>query len=1278
MINSSLTRRFSKNGWHVVAAGMLAAASISGQAQVPLAEQPLFTSIPIPGNVLLVLSVEYPTALSWAYPYSTNPYNPASTTDYLGYFDPAKCYTYQTAVTSPETPYFQPDSAATQHACTSTSAKPLWSGNWLNWASMQTIDTFRWALTGGYRSTDTASTTILERAWASGQGGNGETVDKTIPRSGGPASDVSGATPFTFSSVSSRVWKAGNQIWVSGSNATTLDAATPPAAVVNYVGQNSYDGSANTTAVYALNVRVKVCDPSFATASNNYQPESQTSCTQYGSNYKPEGLMQKYAMKMRFGAFGYLNDSSVQRDGGVLRENMKYVGPVQPVPGVGTTTNANPEWSATDGTFYSNPNSTDQSAYTPFANSGVMNYLNKFGETSHTYKTYDPVSELYYAGIRYFKNLGNVATYTNSLNATMADGFPVITNWTDPILYACQKNFIIGIGDVNTHADANLPGSTIGNASYETAARPTDTTVNVETATNMVGTLEGLGKIGDALIGDSATRFIAGLAYDSHTVDMRPCDFPSDSACGARANPKSQIQTVSTYWIDVQEYQAYVNNNQFYLATKYGGFDVPANFQPYASSNAKNLLTVGIGAGSTTPLTDPMWHTNSDTFGSNKRPDHYFSGGQADKMVAGLNSAFASIASQITGNTTAFSTTSATLTAANNLTYGSSYLQTNWTGDVIANQITYGVNGATFGNNIQWHAQTKLQAQTSRKIITAVSGVGTPFEITNLSSTPGYATFALVPDVATASQSSANFLNYLRGDQSLEVNASGTGIYRKRAFLLGDIVDSKVNPVGPPNSQFSDSANPGYGSFKSTYASRNTVVYVGANDGMMHAFDGSATGGTELFAYIPSFVYGTATTAPVNGLASLGDPYYTHHYFVDATPLVFDIDMNNTNGTTSTTPNWESVLIGGLAKGGKGYYAINVTDPSSWNSEATLASDVLWEFSDSRMGYSYGEPTVVKTKKYGWVVIFTSGFNNTDGVGYFFIVNPATGALLEAVSTGVGSATNQAGLTYASAYVADYLDGTADSVYAGDLLGNVWRLDLTTTSGSYAAPTKIAVLTDPSGVPQPVTSRPLIEVQPSSNKRYVLLGTGRLLAASDITNGQTESFYAITDGFSGSFYTSTTLPTGITFPVSRSNLTANTDLVNGIGSSPSGPMGWYIDLGSTNGIGARVTTTPTTVTGIVAFVANTPAGDICSSSGTGTGYAISFGSGKSALLDVNGNTLASIAFQSTIVDNQFFSNNGITTLTFGDIKGQTFNQLGSWGTSGSLKRLNWRELPTTD
>ncbi len=168
-------------------------------------------------------------------------------------------------------------------------------------------------------------------------------------------------------------------------------------------------------------MRVKVCDPSAAAGG------LEANCKAYGSNYKPEGLIQKYADKMRFSAFGYLNDSSDQRDGGVLRARQKFVGPTAPTPGQAPAANANKEWSETDGTFIRNPDAADATATTEttgvaIADSGVMNYLNKFGQIlPGDYKNYDPVSELYYAVIRYYKNLGNVAAWSSMGTADAAD-----------------------------------------------------------------------------------------------------------------------------------------------------------------------------------------------------------------------------------------------------------------------------------------------------------------------------------------------------------------------------------------------------------------------------------------------------------------------------------------------------------------------------------------------------------------------------------------------------------------------------------------------------------------------------------------------------------------------------------------------------------------------------------------------------------------------------------------------------------------------------------------
>jgi type IV pilus assembly protein PilY1 len=711
----------------ICAAGL----SMSAQATTPLADQPLFAAANVPGNLALVLSVEFPTAVSVAY--VTRTYSSATT--YLGYFDAAKCYTYLYTDGSTVNNYFQPYGGATNHTC-----HGQWSGNFLNWATMQTIDPFRWVLTGGYRLIDQAGLTVVEKAWASGQGGAANFPDSSVL----VGTDIAGATPFSsstsvmtiriqgmgnlmrFTTASSgisflgkyynsqtpggtpvltrtdstinfdwgtastpgpgvnqanisAVWTGtitipttgkytfrsraddtvkllvngglafnqtaytslanivspaysftkGDQVQIevdfsqgNGGSSVVLEWQTPGSTSFQVVGavttanvngstSVAYNGTATANnVVYDAFARVKVCDPSLGAAL------LEANCIAYGSNYKPEGLMQQYSNKMRYSALGYLNNSDVFRDGGVLRAQQKFIGPTQPVPGstavtntpgatTGQTTGA--EWDSTNGIFALNPDAADAAntagimglASGAVVNSGVLNYVNKFGETSHTYKTLDNVSELYYAALRYFKNLPNVPEWTAVASGNDAtpwvDGFPVITAPRDPILYTCQRNFILGIGDVHTHDDRNVPGNTISDTNEPTmpAAVVADKSVDAVLRTNQVGALEllpaGLGNIDGnyptCCEGNSA--LIAGLAYDAHVLDIR-------GRATSATQPKPQ--TVDTYWVDVQEGQRYEQNNQFYLATKYGGFTVPSN---YLISN-------------TTPLPLSSWHTNTE------------------------------------------------------------------------------------------------------------------------------------------------------------------------------------------------------------------------------------------------------------------------------------------------------------------------------------------------------------------------------------------------------------------------------------------------------------------------------------------------------------------------------------------------------------------------------------------------------------------------------------------------------------------------------------------
>jgi len=315
-------------------------------------------------------------------------------------------------------------------------------------------------------------------------------------------------------------------------------------------------------------------------------------------------------------------------------------------------------------------------------------------------------------------------------------------------------------------------------------------------------------------------------------------------------------------------------------------------------------------------------------------------------------------------------------------------------------------------------------------------------------------------------------------------------------------------------------------------------------------------------------------------------------------------------------------------------------------------------------------------------VIIPSGYNNADGMGHLLIINPKTGVLLEKVSTGAGSPTNSAGLAFANAFVLDSSDGTIDAVYAGDLLGNLWRWDVTATAGAYPAPLKMATLSTSGGSAQPVTSRPMIEVHPSLKKRFVLVGTGRLLDPTDIANSQGQSFYAIVDGTNVHFNALADLPSGITFPIARSMLATNTNALVGVTFDPATQMGWVEDLGvSVNGIGWRVTTDATTLLGSVAWAATLPNGSVCSPSGDSRVYGRDFASSITTVKTLNGANLDAalyVSISGNVTDLRYLSVNGKATLISGtDIGG--VQKIDITPLSGlGLRRLNWRELQTAD
>lgn len=1246
-------------------------------ATTPLADRPVLSGITPPGNVVLALSVEWPTVVAVAH--LDTVYDPNNS--YIGLFDLNKCYVYNWNSSEPER-HFAPAGLAASRRCTGSDSTK-WSGNFLNWATLQGIDSFRFALTGGYRVRDTTSETWLEKAFHSGQGGSSKFPDRSLT-SGGAIAD---ATPLdAWSRLTLRVQGLGNKLRFTNS-ANTADLYSDPL-------QSVYNpaSAVATDRVYEVSVRVKVCDNGAAAGG------LEANCVAYpAGSYKPVGLMQQYSERMRFATFGYLNDSSVNRDGAVLRARQKYVGPTYRLtPTAPPTANSAREWDPDTGIFVDNPDSADAAATTSefgvtISASGAINYLNKFGQlpladggtrvTTSWFKSLDNVGELYYAALRYLKGQGNVPEWSAMTGADTAtrsrwlDAFPVITTWDDPIQYSCQRNVVLGIGDVNAWNDKNLPGVNMtASEPPKPAAVAADTTVNASTATAKVGQLHGVANLETAIHpgGGASGYHIAGLAYAANTVDLRPDDPTVPKTLGK--------QTVQTFWLDVLENSTFVVGNQYYLATKYGGFTVPDGFDPWAR---------------TTDIPQAWWSTSGETIGGQPRPDNYFVASRPDTVVNGLTRAFERIAASIRQFTTAFSTSAPQVARTGVASYSARYEPSDWSGEVLASTTSFDATTGQPTQSTAWSFSAQLDAQaggtgwdTGRRIVTwnPATGQAVPFRHASLSAAQRTA----LDTAYRSGDDSADYVNYLRGQRLHETGSTDPGsarAYRARGGLLGDVVNSRPVVVGPPNEPWSSAANPGYSAFKTTHASRMPVVYVGSNAGMLHAINGNTSGGgagTELFAYVPGRLAEGPTGSPgTTGLAARGNPGFSHKFLVDGSPVAIDIDFNRTPGAASTTPDWRTLLVGGLGKGGKSYYAIDVTDPSSWANETAVAGKVLWEFTDADLGYTYGEPQLVKTRQHGWVMVFGSGYNNTDGVGYLYLVNPRTGALIQKISTGAGSPTNQAGLAHVQAFLLDRTDGTADSVYAGDLLGNLWRVDLTPTTGSYAAPTKIAVLTDAGGNTLQVTTRPLVVVQPNTLRRWVTVGTGKLLDSSDLATTQQQSMFAIVDGTARAFHA--TAPTGFSFPLPRNKLRALTDLTNPIVLNLSNEMGWYLDLGTVAGGPAyRVVSASSSFFGVLEFLSMSPANDDPCRAGQSRAYAIDLGTGQSNLLASDGTTLAYYTVTSGVATEQ----RSLSVSEAGQIGRRRFvvcTDQGGCQTLNTrpppgigLRRLNWRELILAD
>lgn len=849
-----------------------------------------------------------------------------------------------------------------------------------------------------------------------------------------------------------------------------------------------------------------------------------------------------------------------------------------------------------------------------------------------------------------------------------------LSGQTDPVQFSCQRNIAILTSDGvwnDSSNPVNLSGGAIGHVdgpgSGEVRPQLDDARTSYSTATGGPGVSNTLADVAlyywktdlrssalgncNGAIGsqDVCTDNVSPIAGDPRTTQhMNTITLGLGLAGSLAYDPDYETQTSGDYFNIVNGSRAWPS--------------------PFAGTTTQQELA----------RVDDLWHAAVNGRGK------FYAASEPDELSRGLGEALDSIGATL-GAGSAAATSNLQPVAGDNFAYVASYETFYWQGDLTKRT----VNPATgaVGTTPLWSAKTRLLAQTgpfsdSRNIHYFAPATATKlkaFTYANLLAdglalgnnlgpmcpgTGGVALLSQCNDLDATGKlaaGGANLVNFLRGQGGFE-NASGNSqrLFRERnntreRNVLGDIVNGKPVFVRRPSAPYAD---PGYAEFAAAQAGRAATVYVAANDGMLHAFD--AETGDERWAYVPRAVLGR--------LHRLADFEYSgaHEYFVDGAPVVADVFDGSA---------WKTILVGGLNLGGKAYYALDITDPAQPKG--------LWEFSDTHLGYSFGNPVVGKLRDGRWVVAFSSGYNNHenggDGRGRVYVVDAITGSLIRSVVSSNGNTTTPSNLGKLNAWVDNTRDNTLMRLYGGDMMGSLWRFDIddrVTPAGHEAQEVGIAL--GPSAQRQPITIRPeLVEVSAGAERLPVILfATGRYLGSSDIGDTGVQTVYAVKDPMNATSYGSLRAQPGMVAQslgaVTVGGLPRRT-VVSPQAVNWASQIGWRIDL--TLSSGERVDVDMQLVSGLLSLASNVPESNACVTGGTSWLYHLDVRSGSfmpAAPNQVAGQFLgnALTAGITTIV-----STSGATKTIVVSRKGEisTADDPGQAGT-GTPRRISWREL----
>lgn len=547
---------------------------------------------------------------------------------------------------------------------------------------------------------------------------------------------------------------------------------------------------------------------------------------------------------------------------------------------------------------------------------------------------------------------------------------------------------------------------------------------------------------------------------------------------------------------------------------------------------------------------DDLWHAAVNSKGS------FFSAADPDTFAEALSSTLAQIAAR---NSSASSVTAnATRLDSNTHIYQARYNSGDWSGQLVS--IPLNSDGSL--GNIAWDAATQIPEPSARSIFTRQGGAGIAFTWEALNNT-NRTLLNIAGDNLGESR-----VAYLRGERGGEQRNGG--VFRNRSDLLGDIINSDPVYVGKRDYGYSSATGltqterESYQAFLSStaIARRPPMLYVGANDGMLHGF--RVADGVEQLAYIPASLLGE--------LPQLTRPDYNHRYYVDGTPRVGDAYLGS---------RWKTLLLGSTGAGGKAVFAIDVTAPNNFT-----ADKMLWEFTHSEMGIALAAPTLVRVKADNkWVALVANGYNSNSQTARLFVLDLATGAVIKEIDTQVGSASEPNGLS-SPLPVDEDGDRVVDYVYAGDLQGNLWKFDLRdNNSAQWGIAFKAGNKPKPlfqacdgacsASTRQPITMRPLAIRHPRGGI-MVLMGTGSYFTNDDKslpTNPRLEGVYGIWD--TGSEVSrSQLLQQSITheFVANGTTIKFNVRVVSSRDVNYTSQKGWYLVLkspGLSKGVGER-------------------------------------------------------------------------------------------------------------